>query len=633
MGSNHVIDAIVVAAYLILSFLFGIFASRILKSRKQKGSEEEHYFLASRKMSGWINGISLAVAAMNADMPPAYFGVAVVMGLSMCWFYMSNYALSMLVVGLLFGARWHQLRVATGPEFFSLRFGGTGGKFVRIWSSLTAVFIGMVPWIGAGILGVHMIYGPIFGIQNKLITLSILLPVLITYVWVSGFVGVLITDVMQSMVIVMAHAVLLILVLYKFGGPTGLTEAIRHVHSSNLSHEILSILPKPGHRVFGPLMVVVWGIVFTVGSGGSVGVEGQRMISCRDSKEAAKVGVWANIAYFVMLMVMTMPAMGALADHPWLYGATPGQRETAYGIALGDYLPVGFLGLALAALMAGAMGTMSSYMNYGAQTLLNDVYRPIFGGTSDKKAVWIGRLLMIVVLGSGVVVVYCANSLLGIAVVMGGLFGATAVMGWAQWWWWRVNLWAWLTSNMGGPIIYLLLGWGLKLIPWWSQHLQISESMAQQLGMLQAIAGMVLTTVAWVIVVMFTKPTDMEVLKRFYRKARPMGLWRPVRDAVEAEDGDKVLPREPKHLILSGFATSLIGLIWIWLAVLCCSELLVGRYFAATWMGLSAAAIAWIFKRMFDWYLERLTRNDKAHDELLMKSGDQKNEVIADVKG
>ena len=81
MWSNHVIDAIVVAAYLVLSFLFGIFASRILKSRKQKGSEEEHYFLASRRMSGWINGISLAVAAMNADMPPAYFGVAVVMGL------------------------------------------------------------------------------------------------------------------------------------------------------------------------------------------------------------------------------------------------------------------------------------------------------------------------------------------------------------------------------------------------------------------------------------------------------------------------------------------------------------------------------------------------------------------------
>ena len=132
---------------------------------------------------------------------------------------------------------------------------------------------------------------------------------------------------------------------------------------------------------------------------------------------------------------------------------------------------------------------------------------------------------------------------------------------------------------------------------------------------------------------MFTKPTDMEVLKRFYRKARPMGLWRPVRDAVEAEDGDKVLPREPKHLIASGFATSFVGLIWIWLAVLCCSELLVGRYFAATWMGLSAAATGWIFKLMFDWYLERLTRNDNAHNELLMRSGDRKKEVMVDVKG
>ncbi len=69
------------------------------------------------------------------------------------------------------------------------------------------------------------------------------------------------------------------------------------------------------------------------------------------------------------------------------------------------------------------------------------------------------------------------------------------------------------------------------------------------------------------------------------------------------------------------------------MAILALSELFVGRYFQAAWMGLSAVATGWIFKRMFDWYLERLTRNDNAHNELLMKkSGDRKNEVMIDVK-
>ena len=35
---------------------------------------------------------------------------------------------------------------------------------------------------------------------------------------------------------------------------------------------------------------------------------------------------------------------------------------------------------------------------------------------------------------------------------------------------------------------------------------------------------------------------DMEILKQFYRRARPMGAWGPVRDAVEAEDGDMACP-------------------------------------------------------------------------------------------
>ena len=207
MWSNHIIDAIVVAAYLVLSFVFGIFATKILKSGEMKGDEndEENYYLAGRRMSGWINGVSNAVTAMNADMAPAYYGVAVVMGLSMCWFYMSNYAYCMLVLGLLFGAKWRQIRVLTGPEFFALRFGGTGGKFVRVWSSITTVFIGMVPWIGAGLLGVHVIFGPIFGIDSKAVTLLIVLPVIVIYVWVNGFVGVIVTDAMQTAVIFLAR--------------------------------------------------------------------------------------------------------------------------------------------------------------------------------------------------------------------------------------------------------------------------------------------------------------------------------------------------------------------------------------------------------------------------------------------
>ena len=605
---NHTIDAIVVIAYLILSFIFGVFASRILGSRgkRDNGAREDNYFLAGRRMPGWLNGISYAVTCMNADVAPAYCGMAVVVGLSVCWFYMSRFGLGLLLAGMLFAIRWRQLGIATGPEFFALRFGGRGGKFVRVWSSLIGVFLGMVPWIGAGMLGVHMIFGPIFGIESKAVTLAIVLPVLLCYVWISGFAGVLITDLMQTGIIIIANIVLIVMVLARFGGPDGLVEAVSATHGAEQAGDILSVLPVAGHRVFGPLMVLAWLIVPTIGIGGNVLTEGQRILSCRSPKEAGKVSVWSEVMLFVMLLLLTLPAIGALIDHPELYHAGPTEREKAYGLMLADYLPVGLLGLALAALSASVMSTIDSHLNYGAQTLVNDVYRPIVGKISDKNAVRLGRAFMLIILTSAIVVVYHAKSLIGIAVVLTGIFGSGAALGWGQWWWWRLNIWSWVSANVGGPIVYFVMGFILKRFGWWQDHLAMGESMVQQLGMLQAIVSMLATTTIWIVVTLLTKPEDMEVLKKFYRKAKPMGLWRPVRDAVEMEDGLQARPREPRYLIPAGLFTAILGTSWIILAVLCISELLVGRYGIAIAMALASIILALCFKRMFNWHIERM---------------------------
>lgn len=43
---------------------------------------------------------------------------------------------------------------------------------------------------------------------------------------------------------------------------------------------------------------------------------------------------------------------------------------------------------------------------------------------------------------------------------------------------------------------------------------------------LQTLLTMVLGTLVWVIVTLCTRPEDMETLKEFYLRARPMGYWR-----------------------------------------------------------------------------------------------------------
>ncbi len=593
-------DQIVVVLYLLASLVLGLTASSWFRKPSQNTTSstnrdesnvdsEDEYFLAGRKVPGWMNGISYAATALNADVGPTYCGFAVVVGLPIAFFYLPRFALAWMIAAVIFAVRWRQLGVRTGPEFYELRFGGGRTRIVRIYSSLFAVFVNMAPWIGAGLLGVHKIFGPSFGIEDKSTTLAIVLPVLMIYVWIGGFAGVVVTDVMQTFVIVSASVILMFSVLWEHGGPTGLTAALQAAQPDHAG-EILSTWPVWGHRVLGPVVVLAWLIVPTVGRGGSVDLEGQRIFSCKSDRDAGWMNVWAVIGLFIMLLLLTLPSMGLLIKRPEIYLAEPAQREQAYALLLEEYLPVGLYGVALAALLASVMSTVSSHLSYGSQTLVNDVARQVFPASrmltpGSNQSVWIGRILMLVILALGIAVTFNADSLIGIAIVLAGMYGATATIYWGQWWWWRVNFWSWVTAMIGGPCIYVLLG-GLSLgsfnvpgilsqFPAWDQARSAGESAAQGMDMLQAAIGMGVTLIAWVSVTLLTKPEHIQTLKDFYRRAKPMGAWGPVRSACIEEDPDWVPP--PKSLLLTGLGIALVGGIAVSCGVLTASVLFVGR--------------------------------------------------------
>ncbi|MEM8945671.1 MAG: sodium:solute symporter [Planctomycetota bacterium] len=604
-ASAHKLDIAVMVVYLVASFAIGIIASRMMNT----SSDEEGFYLAGRKIPGWMNGISYAVTAMNADVAPLYCGLTVVIGLPVAWYYLSRFTFAWLLVSLLFAVRWWHLKVHTGPEFYSLRFGGRGAKAVRVLSALFSVAINMVPWLGAGLLGMHKIFSPIFGFESKATTLALVLPVLISYVWISGFAGVVITDVLQSLVIVLASIFLLIAVLRDFGGPTGLATAVQAAHPEEQS-EILSVLPVPGHEHLGPLLVVAWLVIPTIGRGGSVDLDGQRLFSARSAQEAAKVHVWAACGLFTMLLLLTLPVLGVLANQPELYHATSSEGEKIYGTLLQNYLPAGLLGVALAALLASVMSTIDSHLNYGSQTIVNDVLRQLFPRVraldpSTATCVWIGRLVMLVVLGFGVLVMFQADSLIKIAVVISGMFASSAAFYWAQWWWWRVNLQGWIAAMIGGPVVYLGLSRLLPLWPWWQEQIAVSTSTGYAMDMLQAAISIGLTTILWVGATFLFPPEQEATLDDFYRRARPLGAWGPVRRRLREQSGGHASEAYP-YLFIGGLLTAAIGTAWIAAAVLAVSQLVVGNFGRALGLAACAALGGLVFARLFSWHVGRM---------------------------
>ncbi|AQQ71975.1 putative symporter YidK [Limihaloglobus sulfuriphilus] len=595
------IDAAVVACYLIITFSVSAMSARFFK-KKHDFVSEDGYFLAGRRMPAWLNGVSLAATALNSNVGPTYCGLAVVIGLSVCWYYMSLFNFSLLFAAFVFAAKWRQIGVSTGPEMAKLRYAGNNARVIRTYGSASMILLVMVPYIGVGLLGVHVVISPIFNYESRIITLVIVLPALLFYLWIAGYAGVVVADFMHTVVIVLAGAALMVSVLVRFGSPMALTENIQRVHSEN-SPAILSLFPSWGNEVFNPLMIVIFLLIYSLGAGGNIALDGQRILSCKTAKEATKVGIWALGALFLMLMAITLPTIGSLIDHPEFFSASPSQRELIYAIMLNDYLPVGILGIALAAICASAMSSVDSILSYSSQLIVNDLVHPFKKDLTEKQGIFIGRISMFVIMALSVIIVFWSSSLFGTVLVVAGLLAPAALHGWGQWWWWRPNVYSWATAIIGGPIVFLSVGFFLKKIPWWQLQLDAGPAMVQQLDALKIVISMAITTVLWVLVALLTKPEDMEVLKDFYRKAKPNGFWGPVRKAVEA-DGDNV--EISKYVILSGLLAVIPVAAWINMLVLGLSALYVGSYIKASLLLIAAVPTALIAKRIYTWHVERL---------------------------
>ncbi|BAC89614.1 sodium:solute symporter family protein [Gloeobacter violaceus] len=474
----------------------------------------ENYFLGGRNLPGWLNGISYASTCLNADVAPFYCGLAVATGLYMGWFYIARFGWALLIGGVLFALFWRRLKIFTSPEFYELRFAGRGASWMRGWIAFRSAFIAIVAWTGAGLLGMTKVVTPIFGL-GKIETMLLVVPVILVYLYFSGYLGVVITDALQSLFIFLGSLVLLVAVLVDFGGPVGLGEALAQLPDGA---RVLSSVPPLEDKYVSLFAVIAFTLGTSIGYGGDVAplggaMEGQRILSCRNGREAARMYVWTEVVLFLFLLALSLPALGAMVVWPGLHtGAV--DPELAYGMLIEKYIPSGLLGMVLVSIIASLMSTVSSNLNFGAQVVVNDIYRRYWRPDKpDAHYLKVGKAVTLLILAMSMGVVFGVNYLLDIAIFMIGLSAAELPANWAQWWWWRFNTKARLTASIGGPLIYVLVRF--VLLP-------------EQDFAVWILASMALTTVAWVGVALLTPPDDETTLARFYERARPLGWWGPV---------------------------------------------------------------------------------------------------------
>ncbi len=581
------LDYILMASYMLVLLGLGGF----INLTRRAGRDTEGYFLGGRKMPGWLNGVSYAATCMNTDVAPAYCGMTVITGLFVCWWYISRFSLALMIGAVLFAVFWRRLNLSTSPEFYEIRFSGAPAMIMRAWVAIRSVFIAVVAWTGAGLLGMHKVAKPLLG-WDIWTTFAVVIPIILVYVLLSGYVGVVLSDFFQTLVIIASSIVLMYLVMKEFGGDAGVLHGpvgLKTALFNQFGSRAISWHPPKSHELLGVIGVIAWTIGTAVGYGGDVApmagaMEGQRILSCKNSREASKMYIWTEITLFFMLAVLTLPALGAMAKWPGLNDGSI-NKELAYGMLLGNYLPVGLLGLAVCGILASIMSTVSSNMNFGAQVFVNDVYKRIrLKQASEKHYLTIGRIVAAMVVFLAMLVATTAENVIDIAVFMLGLSSAELTANWAQWWWWRFNGKARLAASFGGPVIFLLNKFFVF------RYLIDGGQDTTYLVVLFSIAT---TCVVWIVVALVTEPESEAKLVDFYRQAQPMGWWGNIAHEVDGRYG-----AGPAQIFV-GLIAAALGAVMISAGTIAFNSLYIARWQVAAIAGCVAIVAGVVFKSTY----------------------------------
>ena len=498
------IDGVIIISYIVFALGLGIYYS------KRAGRDINEFFISGRNLPWWLAGTSMVATTFAADTPLAVTGLVVNDGIAGNWLWW-NMVLSGMLATFLFSRLWRRAEVITDVELTELRYSGKSASLLR---GFRALYIGLpincitMGWV---ILAMQKIIVLVFdlpdtGTSKVLVVLACMLIAGI-YCALSGFWGVVITDLIQFGMAMIGSIALAVIAVSKIGGIGTLKTKLSEIHGAD--HSILHFFPDFGA---GEMAILTFGVYLGVQWWAANGVDGggyiaQRMFAAKDERNTLLATLWFNIAHYtlrpwpwILVALVSMVAYPNLSD-----------PEAGYPKLMLEYLPTGLLGLMLTAFLAAFMSTIDTHLNWGASYLVNDFYKRFFKPQADDRHYVVASRISVVLimLLAGVTSLFM-DSIAGAWKFLIALNAGIGLVQILRWYWWRINAWseiaAMVTSAVVSAIVFTLPA--------------TKGNFAYQMLIIVPTS-----TLIWFVTTLVTAPVSEERLIAFYQRVRPNGGW------------------------------------------------------------------------------------------------------------
>jgi sodium/pantothenate symporter len=470
--------------YLALMVLIGVLAARYVR----RETFLTDFYTAGRRLGPFIVGLTAVSAFASGGTLIATPGLVYQQGLTAILWQSAGFAYALVIIGVV-GKRVAQLAHRFGavslPDIFQRRFGGR----MALVCTLLIIFL-LFPYMGAQFIGVARVLQAVVGLDYTL-AVFITSGVILLYVSLGGMLAQAWTNVIQSILMIVAVLIGVTVVLVHFDGFAPMTQAF-----IDRGPEYVG---PPGPDNFLPVgLAISYGIMLIgFGAFGAPHVV-SRFYALRSGVNFSHVMAVGSIAVALWFPLLLIIGMGSVAMFPSLE-----HSDLAFPQVAIELLPPLLAGLVLAGIAAAMMSTVDAMLMTVSVSVTRDLFNRFKPDASSQLLRWVGLVVTAVAaVGAALVALNPPEFLLAIVLFALGGMGATfAVPLFAALYWPRATTEAGLWAMVTGFVVTVLF------------HIPALE---HPLGFHAVGWGILASIAAMVAVTYVTKPPAQSVVQEFY---------------------------------------------------------------------------------------------------------------------
>ena len=397
------LDIVIIAIYFAVVLGIGIYLKRYV-------STGEDFFMAGRKMTAWIAGLSFISANLSSLETMGWSAMAYQYGMLGAHAYLIGAIPAILFLSIVMMPFYYICKTHSVPGYLKLRFGTGSSALAGISFALLTVLVS-----GASMFAMAKILQLLLG-WNMDVSIWVASLTVAVYVTLGGLISAVFNEVLQYFLIWFGSLLIPILGLIDAGGWNGLVEKIQRnvpvIHPSVGSANFTSLWRNLGSFDTNPMGIDWFGMVFGLGLAVSFGywctdfLQVQRVIVAKDLRAAQNGTIIGAVLKMLVPIIVTIPGLLGLAvllnsdGSPLVLVPESDPRANithrtfndVLPLLMGKYLGPGLLGLGVTAMIAGFMSGMAGNVSAFATVWTYDVYRTLFNrNASDAHYLKMGR--------------------------------------------------------------------------------------------------------------------------------------------------------------------------------------------------------------------------------------------------